>query len=98
MMGTPEYLNFKSSSNQNNSNQILSLSFTLPGTWNLVLLLFLRYSFHNKIYHIVGQLHFKNKEPHRKRDDLWLTGAEFGEEELDEDSQKVQTSSYKIDA
>ena len=50
---------------------------------------------------VVGQLYFKNKErkkqTQKKRPDLCLPEAEGGEQgELNEGSQKVQISSYKI--
>ena len=44
----------------------------------------------------VGQLYIKNKETYRKRDQMcgYQMHRGSGEEELDEDSQKVQTSRY----
>ena len=46
---------------------------------------------------VVGQLHFKNKQTYRKRDQICVTrGMGWGEGELDEGSQKLQTSSYKM--
>ena len=47
---------------------------------------------------VVGQLYIKKKETHRKRDEMcgYQMHRGRGQEEVDEDSQKVQTSSYKI--
>ena len=45
---------------------------------------------------VVGQLYFKNKQKHRKRDQICAYQKQgVGEEEVDEGGQKVQTSSYK---
>ena len=45
----------------------------------------------------VGQLYFKTKKTHRKKETRSVvTKGEGGEGELDEGGQKVQTSSYKI--
>ena len=46
---------------------------------------------------VVGQLYLKKKETHRKRDQMcgYQMHSGRGQEELDEDSQKVQISSYK---
>ena len=46
---------------------------------------------------VIGQLYFKNKQTHRKRDQIcgysrWVVR----EGKLDEGSQKAQTSSYKM--
>lgn len=58
---------------------------------------------HTRKYHsVVGQLYLKvkqaNKEAHRKRDPLFVVTRSGDEERegLDEDGQKIQTSSYKI--
>ena len=47
-------------------------------------------------HNVVGQLYFKNKPTHRKRDQIsgYQRQGRLGVE-LDEGSQKVQTSSYK---
>ena len=42
-----------------------------------------------------GQLYFKNKQTHRKRNQVTSSNG-LREGEPDEGSQKVQTSSYKI--
>ena len=48
-------------------------------------------------YSAVGQLYFKKKQTHRKRDQFCgYQRWRVGEGELDEGSEKVQTSSYKI--
>ena len=45
----------------------------------------------------VGQLYFKTKKTHRKKETRSVvTKGEAWEGELDEGGQKVQTSSYKI--
>ena len=41
---------------------------------------------------VVGQFYFKNKQTHRKRDQI----CGYQKAELDEGSQKVQTSNYRI--
>ena len=46
---------------------------------------------------VVGQLCFKNKQTHRKRDQICGYQKQgVGEGKLDEGGPKVQTSSYKI--
>ena len=47
--------------------------------------------------HSYAEPRAKRKKTQKKRSDLWLLEAEsWGEEELDEGGQKIQTVSYKI--
>ena len=55
------------------------------------------YAVHQELQSVLGQLYLKNKQIHRKRDQICVTRSKgSGKMELDENSQKVKKSTYDI--
>ena len=56
------------------------------------------FELYGNVHSVVGQLYLKNKQTHRKRDQSsdYQGRGTWGEGDLDEGSQKIKSSSYKI--